>query len=76
MVNFGTGLTHVSLPTYVLTTMVGILPSTIAYAAATRHLESVDSFRDLGSPTVFWSLVGVAVIVLVPAIYGSVKRHR
>jgi uncharacterized membrane protein YdjX (TVP38/TMEM64 family) len=76
VINFGAGLTHVSLPTYVVSTMVGILPSTIVYAAAARHLEWVDSLGDLTSPTVFWPLVGVAVIAVVPAIYGSVASHR
>jgi uncharacterized membrane protein YdjX (TVP38/TMEM64 family) len=75
VVNFGAGLTHVPLRTYVLATVLGILPSTVVYAHAAKHLESANSLQDLASPAIFWSLIGVAVITVIPTLWWA-RRQR
>jgi uncharacterized membrane protein YdjX (TVP38/TMEM64 family) len=75
VVNFGAGLTHVPLTTYVLATVLGILPSTVVYAHAAKKVESANGIQDLTSPTIFWSLIGVAALTFIPTIWWT-RRQR
>jgi uncharacterized membrane protein YdjX (TVP38/TMEM64 family) len=74
VVNLGAGLTHVPLRTYVLTTLLGILPSTVVYAHAAKHVETANGFQDLASPAIFWSLIGVAAITVLPTLWWARKQ--
>jgi uncharacterized membrane protein YdjX (TVP38/TMEM64 family) len=73
VVNFGAGVTQIPLRTYVLATVVGILPSTFVYSHASKNLETANSLQDLASPAFFWSLIAVAVVTLIPALWWSLK---
>lgn len=74
VVNFGARLTHVPLRTYVLATVLGILPSTVVYAYAAKHVESANGIQDLTSPAVFWSLIAVAAITVIPTVWWARRQ--
>jgi len=81
-VNVLSGIVGMRLGTYVLATVLGMVPSTLIYASFGHGLESLlrdDAARDTSiwsRPALVMLLVGLAVIALVPAGYGMLKRTR
>jgi uncharacterized membrane protein YdjX (TVP38/TMEM64 family) len=76
VVNFAAGVTEVPLRRYVLATVLGILPSTVVYAHAATQLETANVFQDLASRALFWSLMGMAAVSLIPTVWWSLKTNR
>ena len=78
IVNLVSGLTRVSLGTYVAATALGIIPGTFAYAYAARQLGTINSLKEIISPPVLGAFVLLGALALVPTLYKrlSAKMRR
>jgi uncharacterized membrane protein YdjX (TVP38/TMEM64 family) len=72
VVNLVSGLTRVSVGTYVAATALGIIPGSFVYAYAGRQLGTVNSLKEIASPNVIAAFVLLGLLALVPVIY---KRY-
>lgn len=72
VVNLVSGLTRVSLGTYVAATALGIIPGSFVYAYAGQQLGTINSLKEIASPNVIAALVLLGLLALVPALY---KRY-
>jgi uncharacterized membrane protein YdjX (TVP38/TMEM64 family) len=76
VINMIVGLTKVSVTTFIWTTSLGIIPTSILYATAGRHLAQATEFSELFSPT----MVGIAFLLaggaLLPLIIQALRRSR
>ena len=75
LVNLACGITGLPLRTYVLGTMVGILPGSFVYANAGASLATINSMGDIGSPRVLISFALLGIFALIPAIYRRIKAR-
>jgi uncharacterized membrane protein YdjX (TVP38/TMEM64 family) len=66
LINLGMGLTRMSVWTYALVSMVGMLPGTFLYVYAGEALASLESLKDLVSPNVVaaLALLGLAPLLI------------
>ncbi len=69
VVNLVSGLTRVSVWTYVAATALGIIPGSFVYAYAGRQLGTVNSLKEIASPNVIAAFVLLGLLALVPVIY-------
>ena len=69
LVNMVSGLTRVSLGTYVAATAIGIVPGSFVFAYAGRQLGSINSLREIASPNVLLSFTLLGLLALVPVLY-------
>ena len=82
VVNLVPALVGVSLRTYVLATVIGIIPGSFVFASVGAGLGSVfDSMQDFSpaaalTPEVIIALVGLALLSLVPVGYKILKASR
>jgi uncharacterized membrane protein YdjX (TVP38/TMEM64 family) len=81
MVNLVPALLGVPLPTYVLGTFVGIIPGALVYATVGAGLGSIfdagGEFSATGilAPKVLLSLIGLAVLAMLPVVYKTFKTR-
>lgn len=68
------GLSDVSLTTYLWTTAVGILPITLICAFAGRQLATMNSVKEIISPSMLFALATLSVLALLPTIMGLFKK--
>ena len=73
LVNLVSGLTRISLGTYVAATALGIIPGTFVFANAGRQLGSINSLNDVASPAVLGAFGLLALFALVPVLYRRVR---
>jgi uncharacterized membrane protein YdjX (TVP38/TMEM64 family) len=76
LINLACGITGMSMRTYILGTMVGILPGSFVYANAGSSLASIDNLGDIASPAVLGSFALLGAFALIPAIYKKVKGKK
>ncbi|HSA86254.1 MAG TPA: TVP38/TMEM64 family protein [Nitrospira sp.] len=69
VVNLVSGLTRVSVGTYVAATAIGIIPGSFVYAYAGRQLGAINSLKEIASPHVVGAFVLLGLLALVPAAY-------
>ncbi len=69
VVNLVSGLTRMSVGTYVAATALGIIPGSFVYAYAGRQLGTINSLKEIASPNVIAAFVLLGVLALVPAVY-------
>jgi uncharacterized membrane protein YdjX (TVP38/TMEM64 family) len=69
VVNLVSGLTRVSVGTYVAATALGIIPGSFVYAYAGRQLGTINSLKEIASPNVIAAFVLLGLLALVPVIY-------
>jgi len=67
-VNIAPALLGVRLRVYVLTTMIGMLPSTFIYAGLGQKFSSLTSLRDVMDASTFLALTGLGLLALIPVI--------
>lgn len=72
VVNLVSGLTRVSVGTYVAATALGIIPGSFVYAYAGRQLGTINSLKEIASPNVIGAFVLLGLLALVPVVY---KRY-
>ena len=73
VVNLVSGLTRVSVGTYVVATAIGIIPGSFVYAYAGRQLGTINSLKEIASPSVIGAFVLLGILALVPVIYKRVR---
>ena len=69
LVNMVSGLTRVSLGTYVTATALGIIPGSFVFAYAGRQLGSINSLQEIASPNVLLAFTLLGLLALVPVLY-------
>ena len=84
VVNLVPAFLGVGLRTYVLATLVGIVPGSFVYASVGAGLDSMIAgagggtitLADALTPEVIAALLGLSVLALVPAVYRRLRRRR
>lgn len=69
VVNLASGLTRVSVGTYIAATALGIIPGSFVYAYAGRQLGTINSLKEIASPNVIAAFVLLGLLALVPVAY-------
>ena len=76
LVNLACGVTGLSIKTYLIGTMIGILPGSFVYANAGASLASIESISQVASTRVLVSLALLGLFALIPAMYRRVESRR
>jgi uncharacterized membrane protein YdjX (TVP38/TMEM64 family) len=74
LVNMVSGLTRVSLGTYVTATAIGIIPGSFVFAYAGRQLGSINSLQEIASPNVLVAFTLLGLLAMVPILYKKFAR--
>jgi len=69
IVNLVSGLTRVSLTTFVVATAIGIIPGSFVFAYAGRQLGTINSLKEIASPNVLIAFTLLGLLALVPIVY-------
>lgn len=72
LVNLVSGLTRISLGTYVGATAIGIIPGSFVYAYAGRQLGTINSLSEIASPQVLLAFTLLGLFALLPILYRKV----
>lgn len=75
VVNLVSGLTRVSVGTYIAATALGIIPGSFVYAYAGRQLGTINSLKEIVSSNVIGAFVLLGLLALVPVIYKKVRAR-
>jgi uncharacterized membrane protein YdjX (TVP38/TMEM64 family) len=73
LINLGSGLTKMPARTFVLGTMLGIIPGSIVFCNAGASLASINSLSEIASFRVLGSFGLLGLFALVPALYQKLK---
>jgi uncharacterized membrane protein YdjX (TVP38/TMEM64 family) len=76
LINLAAGLTRIPLRTFVIGTMLGIIPGGFVYCNAGASLATVTTLREVASPRVLGSFALLGLFALVPVVYSKVKGTR
>jgi uncharacterized membrane protein YdjX (TVP38/TMEM64 family) len=76
LINLAAGLTRLPLRTFVLGTLIGIIPGGFVFVNAGASLAGIDSLQDVASPRVLGSFALLGVFALAPAVYGKLKKKQ
>jgi len=74
LVNMVSGLTRVSVGTYMAATSLGIIPGSFVYAYAGRQLGTINSLKEIASPNVLMAFTLLGLLALVPILYKKFSR--
>ena len=74
LINLAAGLTALPLRTFLLATLLGIIPGGFVYVNAGASLAGISSLRDVASPRVLGSFALLGLFALVPVIFGKLKK--
>ncbi len=69
LVNLLSGLTRVTVSTYVAATAIGIIPGSVVYAFAGRQLGTINALSELVSPRMLLVFSLLGLLILVPVVY-------
>lgn len=75
LINFLSGLTNVSVKTFVWTTALGIIPATVIFAYAGRQIGTINAVSEILSARVIIALTVLAALALSPAAYRRIKAY-
>ena len=73
LINLAAGLTRLPLRTFVIGTMLGIIPGGFVYCNAGASLATVTTLGEVATPRVLGSFALLGLFALVPVFYGKVK---
>lgn len=76
LVNLAAGLTRLPLRSFILATMIGIIPGGFVYVNAGATLAAVDSLSGIASPRALGSIILLALFALIPALYNKFKKEN
>ena len=76
LINLAAGLTRLPLRTFVLGTLIGIIPGGFVYVNAGASLATINSLRDVASPRVLGSFALLGLFALVPVLYQKYKGAK
>ncbi len=74
LINLGAGLTGMPLRTYILGTMVGIIPGSFVYCNAGASLATINSMSEVASVRVLGSFALLGLFALVPVVYQKITK--
>lgn len=69
LVNMVSGLTRVSVGTYMAATSLGIIPGSFVFAYAGRQLGTINSLKEIASPNVLIAFTLLGLLALMPIVY-------
>ena len=75
VVNLVSGLTRVSVGTYVAATALGIIPGSFVYAYAGRQVGTINSLKEIASPQVLGAFVLLGAFALAPLLYKKLSAR-
>jgi uncharacterized membrane protein YdjX (TVP38/TMEM64 family) len=73
VINFLSGLTNVTVRTFIWTTAVGIIPATAIFAYAGRQLGTINTVSEILSARVILALCALAALALFPVVFKRFK---
>lgn len=73
VVNLVSGLTRMTVGSYVAATAIGIIPGSFVYAYAGRQLGTINSLKEIASPNVIGAFVLLGMLALFPTLYKKFK---
>lgn len=76
LINLAAGLTRLPLRTFVLGTMIGIIPGGFVYVNAGASLATITSLSGIVSPRVVGSFALLGLFALLPALYNRLKAGK
>ena len=76
LVNLVSGLTRVTLGTYVLATSIGIIPGSFVFAFAGRQLGTINSLSEIASPPVLLAFTLLGLLALMPVAYRKWTKMK
>ena len=76
LINLAAGLTRLPTRTFVLATMLGIVPGGVVYVHAGASLATVQTLADVASPRVLGAFALLGLFALVPALYGWYRNRQ
>jgi len=75
LINLAAGLTRLPLRTFIIGTMIGIIPGGFVYCNAGASLATISSIREVASPRVLGSFALLGLFALLPVIYSKIKGN-
>ncbi|MDD2463486.1 MAG: TVP38/TMEM64 family protein [Desulfobulbus sp.] len=76
LINLAAGLTRLPLRTFVLATMLGIIPGGFVYVNAGAGLAAINSLGDVASPRVLGSFALLGLFALVPVAWHKWSTRK
>jgi uncharacterized membrane protein YdjX (TVP38/TMEM64 family) len=76
LINLAAGLTRLPLRTFVLGTLLGIIPGGFVFVNAGASLASITSLSGIASPRVLVSFALLGLFALVPVFYNKLTRRH
>ncbi len=76
LINLAAGLTRLPLRTFVLGTLLGIIPGGFVFVNAGASLATITSLKEVASPRVLGSFALLGLFALIPALYSRFKARR
>ncbi|MEW6246486.1 MAG: TVP38/TMEM64 family protein [Nitrospirota bacterium] len=76
LVNMVSGLTRMSVSTYVAATAIGIIPGSFVYAYAGRQLGTINSLKEIASPNVLLAFTLLGLLALAPILYRKFAGRK
>lgn len=76
VVNLVSGLTRMSVGSYVAATSLGIIPGSFVYAYAGRQLGTINSMKEVASPNVIAAFILLGVLALAPVLYKKFSAKQ
>lgn len=76
LVNLAPAFTGIRVRTFVLATLVGIVPGTFVYVNLGQALGRIESTRDLVSPEILGAFVLLGLFALVPVLWKTLRADR
>jgi uncharacterized membrane protein YdjX (TVP38/TMEM64 family) len=76
LINLAAGLTRLPLRTFILGTMIGIIPGGFVYVNAGASLAAITALSDIASPRVLGSFALLGLFSLLPVLYNRMKRGK
>jgi len=73
LINLAAGLTRLPLPTFLVGTMIGIIPGGFVYCNAGASLATITSLSGIASWRVLGSFALLGLFALIPALYARLK---
>lgn len=76
LINIAAGLTSLPLRSFLLGTMVGIIPGSFVYCYAGASLATITGLSDIASPRMLGALALLGLFALVPVAYEKIRKRR
>jgi uncharacterized membrane protein YdjX (TVP38/TMEM64 family) len=76
LINLAAGLTRLPLRTFVLGTLLGIIPGGFVFVNAGASLATITSLSGIASPRVLGSFALLGLFALIPVFYNKLTRRK